>query len=581
MNKKIKPVNSIMFQVVALNLGMLLAFTIVMGIVINAMNNSTMSGKTMFGNVQTLSQSESKMKDDITSLYDMTQSYVASTAEETRTALGPQIDDSKKAVEDDIAELQTLFTSYPEAETALNDIKADFDRLSGFVTDSMEAADSGQTDAAYNILFNRAEIQKIAISHAAKKLDIVVADAAQGTMKGMDALFKGGVAASIIGTIVFILMLLFNFVINYRLIVLKIRSIAGEVQEIIAGIENGRGDLTARIRTRTSSELVFIVDGFNHFISTLQNIMKDVKSGTNILNDSAAQVTSQMKAANDSVTNTSAALEELSASMTTVSENASAINERAGEVKAAAEEITEEAASGTEKARQIKSEADALTASVAEKIKVANGKINELSEILKKSLKDSEQVAQVNELTNVILDIAEQTNLLALNASIEAARAGEAGKGFAVVATEISKLAAHSRDTAGNIQEINTKVTEAVNALAQNASQILDFINDTVMPDYGEFENTGHKYENTADIINGMLSSFSEKADKLNATMSEMADSVGMISNSVDESSKAIEMSAQNSTQIVDSFQDISSAMDHNAEVTGSLNEKTERFAIL
>ncbi len=48
--------------------------------------------------------------------------------------------------------------------------------------------------------------------------------------------------------------------------------------------------------------------------------------------------------------------------------------------------------------------------------------------VLEHSVKESEQVNQIGELTNVILDIASQTNLLALNASIEAARAGEAGK---------------------------------------------------------------------------------------------------------------------------------------------------------
>lgn len=102
--------------------------------------------------------------------------------------------------------------------------------------------------------------------------------------------------------------------------------------------------------------------------------------------------------------------------------------------------------------------------------------MEELSGVLEKSVKDSEKVSQINELTKVILDIASQTNLLALNASIEAARAGEAGKGFAVVAQEISALADNSRQTAGNIQIISNEVTEAVKSLAENAMQLHLFL---------------------------------------------------------------------------------------------------------
>lgn len=77
---------------------------------------------------------------------------------------------------------------------------------------------------------------------------------------------------------------------------------------------------------------------------------------------------------------------------------------------------------------------------------------------MQQAIENSRSVEEVNALTDEILNISSQTNLLALNASIEAARAGEAGKGFAVVADEIRVLADSSRETAGNIQQINAKV---------------------------------------------------------------------------------------------------------------------------
>ncbi|MBP3198844.1 MAG: methyl-accepting chemotaxis protein, partial [Butyrivibrio sp.] len=185
---------------------------------------------------------------------------------------------------------------------------------------------------------------------------------------------------------------------------------------------------------------------------------------------------------------------------------------------------------------------------------------------------------QINELTNVILDIASHTNLLALNASIEAARAGEAGKGFAVVAEEISSLAENSRQTAGNIQNISNEVTAAVKSLADNAMQVLDFINTTVLSDYDAFVETGEKYEETAKIINEMLDRISDQAQSLNVIMSEMAGSVHSISQSVNEASKAINQSSENSQDIVDEISGISSAMSKNNDVTDMLSSSTKQF---
>jgi methyl-accepting chemotaxis protein len=72
----------------------------------------------------------------------------------------------------------------------------------------------------------------------------------------------------------------------------------------------------------------------------------------------------------------------------------------------------------------------------------------------------------------IVDDIAYQTNLLALNAAIEAARAGEHGKGFAVVAAEVRKLAERSQVAA---QEIGELASSSV-SMAEKAGKLLDEI---------------------------------------------------------------------------------------------------------
>ncbi len=390
--------------------------------------------------------------------------------------------------------------------------------------------------------------------------------------------YAAAIKQAIVCVLVFVILIAISLLLSIFRISEKISSIVKELTQIIKNINDGRGDLTARIKTKSTNELKFIVDGINEFIATLQGIIKEVKDGSSILTSSSDSMTLKIEKASDNITNTSAALEELSASMDTVSSTADQINGRLDEVKEATAEIRQEASNGAETAASIKKEADEIKVEALKKKENTGSKVEELSAVLEKSVKDSEKVAQINELTKVILDIASQTNLLALNASIEAARAGEAGKGFAVVAEEISALAENSRQTAGNIQVISNEVTEAVNTLSSNAMDVIDFINSAVLADYDAFVETSDKYENTAVLMDEILEKFNDKADNLNNIMDRMADSVESITDSVRESTTAINLSAANSSEIVGEIKGISEAMGENNKVTEQLNISTKKF---
>ena len=585
MNKKSKVnvLSSIMFLIAAGNVAILLAFIVVMSMVISSMTTSTNTSVDMFGQMMNITTEEAKLKSDVMSLFDQATGYVAAEAVETQTALLPQIEQVKKDISEDISSLRSEFAALDNesATTKMDEIEAQYGRLVKFVDSSMERKDAGDQSSAYTILFDKAEIQKVAIFHSTKVLDQAISDSSNNTIDAMNKLLIRGKVTSYIGIFVIIAVIIVSFLLSYINVVKKIRSIRSEVNGIIDGIESGNGDLTARINTKTKSELSYITSGINNFIETLQLIMKDVKDGSVVLASSSAEVSSQLHMVDDNVTNTSAALEELSASMETVSGNVNSINDSVDDVKSAAQQIADEATEGTKTANAIKAEADELKEQVFKKKSEASEQVERLSETLRESVHESEKVGKINELTNVILDIAGQTNLLALNASIEAARAGEAGKGFAVVATEISSLAENSRNTAANIQEISGEVTNAVNDLAKNAQAMLDYINGQVISDYDEFVATGEKYEHTADIMEEMLGSFNNRAENLNGIMTEMVDSVQMISTSVLESSQAISQSATSSQEIVGGIRKISEAIDKNTEVTEQLNETTQKFTSL
>ena len=586
--EEIKIFQKIGFQNLAVNLVMLFMFIIAIVIMDRNMKNIIEIGIGASNDDIQLMSKEARLREDLITIDGNLSALLGAVSMGTNDPANYEvyfanIDTVEKEMPDLLSYLQqsVLVTQTAEGPAQVEEIVKTTNAFLGVTDDmvvSLRAADAGKAMDTYINQYIDAQAAVYGAYDAAETTMGILGDELS---VNLNTLYKKAFAKTVVLVIVFIILIAVSLVLSETRISKKIASIVSELQKIIKGINSNEGDLTARIETNTSTELSFIVGGINSFIETLQGVIKEVKDGSNILNSSADSMTLQIEKASDNITNTSAALEELSASMDTVSSTADQISGRLDEVKEATSEIRQEAANGASTAENIKKEADEIKNEALRKKENTGIKVEELSAVLEKSVKDSEKVAQINELTKVILDIASQTNLLALNASIEAARAGEAGKGFAVVAEEISALADNSRQTAGNIQTISNEVTEAVNTLSTNAMDVIQFINNDVLNDYDIFVETSDKYENTAVVMDDILDKFNKKADNLNNIMDKMADSVESITESVKESTQAINLSAANSTEIVGQIQGISEAMGENNRVTEQLSSSTKKFANL
>ncbi|MDE6915679.1 MAG: methyl-accepting chemotaxis protein, partial [Lachnospiraceae bacterium] len=199
-------------------------------------------------------------------------------------------------------------------------------------------------------------------------------------------------------------------------------------------------------------------------------------------------------------------------------------------------------------------------------------------ELLESAIANSRSVEKINGLTSEILSISSQTNLLALNASIEAARAGDAGKGFAVVADEIRVLADNSRDTANNIQHISVAVTQAVEELARNANEMLNFIDTAVLVDYDKFVDIASQYHNDADSIDSMIGDFSGKSQNLEETISQITDGINGINTAVEENAQGVTIVANNTSHLVEALAGIRSRAESNQEISNELRAEVHLF---
>ncbi|WP_026527597.1 methyl-accepting chemotaxis protein [Butyrivibrio sp. VCD2006] len=579
---------TILFQNMAVNIIILVAVIIMTIVMVNGMKTMMFTAVMASTNEVDTLIAEGKLRQATLQIDGSLSALIGAASMESVDAETLQgYADTLKAAEAEIPDLtEYLSTSlmvtqvaegpeqYAALESSLNAFLADANAI-------MESCLARDMEPAFAVLSSTYYPNMTSLNASYDAAEASIQSLSTGLSDYLQLTLNASVKNAVIGIILIILFILAGLVLSITRISRKINAISSEVGAIIDNINAGKGDLTARIQTETKTELWSITDGINQFISTLQGIIRDVKDGADVLTSSADEMTDQIQKASDNITNTSAALQELSASMDTVSTTADQITERLDEVKDAADDIRKEAAEGAQTAVSIKTEADEIKVAATQKKENTGAKITELNEVLQISVKDSEKVSQINELTNVILDIASQTNLLALNASIEAARAGEAGKGFAVVAEEISALAENSRQTAGNIQVISNEVTSAVKSLSNNALEVIDFINNTVISDYDAFVETGDKYEQAAIMMDDMLGKFSDKADNLNTIMDRMADSVESITESVKQSTEAIGLSASNSTEIVGEIQGIDNAMLDNNKVTERLNQSTSIFVNL
>lgn len=400
----------------------------------------------------------------------------------------------------------------------------------------------------------------------------------QEERKSLESTYRASVVTCTLTIIVSIIALLFVVFAVITMVIKPLLRTQKEINGIIVNIDNKKGDLTQRVTPINNAEVDAVGKGINVFMTKLQAIFKAVVTNSARMERVVDDVRQSVQTSNSSVSDLSALTEELSATMQDISENASVINANTDNVAKEVELIAEKTDELTGYTKDMKAHAQSMESVARTNMESTDRKVSEILEVLQKAIEDSNSVKQVNSLTNDILNIASQTNLLALNASIEAARAGEAGRGFAVVASEISQLAAASQEAANNIQRINAVVTNSVNNLSDNANGLVSYINDSILPEFERFVESGVEYNDKASFIEGTMTDFKEKTDSLKQSMLEISSSINTISHAINEGVNGVVSAADSTQLIVEDMDNISHKMDENYEIADSLKKETSIF---
>ncbi len=191
--------------------------------------------------------------------------------------------------------------------------------------------------------------------------------------------------------------------------------------------------------------LLKLANGINSLDSAITQMLIENKQNGLTLKHKSDDLLTNVELLNTSSTNAASSLEETAAALEEITSTIISNSDNITEMSTFANKVTDAASTGEDE---------------------TNKTMNAMDEI-------NEQVTAINDSIGVIDQIAFQTNILSLNAAVEAATAGEAGKGFAVVAQEVRSLASRSADAAREIKLIVENATVKANAGKDIASNML------------------------------------------------------------------------------------------------------------
>ncbi len=542
----------------------------------NMMNKSTDISDNYAASIEQLGQISS----DFESLNRVVYAHCIVSTQDARDNLEKEAENLEKSINATYELLAERYTEGTEAE-----LLAEFTKIFEKYLDSHGMAiiysAGNQSSMAVGLANGVLSTLSVQVADIIDQLIAVNTEAMTKAIEAQQITYNTAYRTSVLLIIISAVEIVFVIIICMAFVVRPLNNTKKKLNSIIEDINNNNGDLTARVKEYGKDEIGQLAKGINMFIETLQNIMGKITEDSQRLDVIVGSVSENVTTANDSSCDVSVVMEELSASMEEVAATVENISSNTMQVDDNVVVLADESQKLLQYANEMQVRAEQLKQTANHRKDDTSQVIGNIVDNLKKAIEDSKSVDKVNSLTNEILNISSQTNLLALNASIEAARAGEAGRGFAVVADEIRQLADSSREAANNIQNINGMVVKAVKELIESSDAIVQYVNESVLPDYESFVDTGRQYDNDAEYVNEIVTEFDNMASQLKVLVKNIAEAMDGISKAVADSAEGVATASDNTNRLVDDIANIATQMKSNSEIAAELKSEAEKFTSL
>lgn len=360
--------------------------------------------------------------------------------------------------------------------------------------------------------------------------------------------------------------------------------ISGSVKNItllndkIDELVSSNGDLTKEIKVTSGDELENLAHSVNSFMGYIRQVVTNISGNSKQVNDASLVMADDLTNAQNAITDVSAIMQEMSAGMEETSASLFEINESVSSAYNEILEINDKAENSTKYCASVIEKADEISERSLRTREEAMRQTKEVSERIAQKIEKSKRVEEIHELVDVILQISGQTNLLSLNASIEAARAGESGRGFAVVADEIGKLANECRDSASRINEVSAYVITAVNELAEEAKNMVEYSSNEIEKNCDTIKDTSESYKRDVHEIGTLMQQFTESCETVRTAMDGIKDSVSVTNIAIEESTKGIATTAESLVELANTSENIKKRASGNVSVSNALDVEVNKF---
>lgn len=386
--------------------------------------------------------------------------------------------------------------------------------------------------------------------------------------------------ASLKSTVIISIVLFIAAIVLLNLIIGMLMRRLKKVDRKIYDLVNSEGDLTQKLDIRSGDELELIADNLNSLLEYIRNIMLQISSNSDRLNESSESVVENLVESKDGISDVSSTMEQMSAAMEETSTSLFHVDESVHSivrtVMGIAKKASDESRSSGDTVKKVqdiysKAETDRMD---------AEKQAEEMSVRVNERIERSRAVQQIEALTEEIINITDQTRLLSLNANIEAARAGEAGRGFSVVAGEIGSLAVNSAKAAEEIQKVSQEVIDAVNDLAQEAQSMIKFMNETAMSGYEMLLQNSRDYQNDVERMSGVMEAFSKESQELSHNIDNIKEAINAVNIAVEESAEGIVNVTEVSANLSRGIENINNEAAGNRDIALQLGQEVKKFKL-